>query len=503
MDGQRILLIEDCQGDALRFEIMMRRRSAENTIHHVETLEDALDWLGQTEPPVDIIVSDLRLPGVEGYEGVSALKQIAPELPMVILTGSEDRRILQDVIQLGVQDFINKNDLTPSVIGNALEFARRRSELEQSLRAQSQTDDLTGLLNRRGLEEQLHSHHSQPHALLFMDLDRFKPVNDLHGHAMGDVLLKKVAQRLQASLRKGDQIARLGGDEFAVLLPGVRVQEDADTVARILEQRLSQPYALREDLTVSIGASAGAVLAQPGESIEALMERADAAMYVVKREHKRAPAPAAATEATAPLAVAPMLALPTGARIGSEVTLPSPDERDTFALLRLLPRTLREARPDEVLMVRLETRLLGIPDVAAEVSGLLSQRQRAPATLRLALSGWSAAPPQARVGASRIAALGVELLVDDLDESTGALTVLLDPILSGAVLCPTLLQRALSDAHARQVMLAMSRTFRDIGWRLIARSADSPPMRALCAEMGITVDVLSPAVGDVPASSVA
>lgn len=153
----------------------------------------------------------------------------------------------------------------------------------------SQTDPLTGALNRAGFDlrvgEALMRAHEDQHALalLMVDLDRFKPVNDEHGHATGDALLVAVAQRLQKVLRPTDMLARLGGDEFAVVLPDVKDAAAARTVARKIVAALGEPFAI-DGKQLSIGASVGVALARHGDdSVQALAQRADVALYQAKR----------------------------------------------------------------------------------------------------------------------------------------------------------------------------------------------------------------------------
>jgi diguanylate cyclase len=154
-------------------------------------------------------------------------------------------------------------------------------------REQARTDELTGLANRRGLYEQARqvfsAQQSRRVALLVLDLDSFKEVNDSLGHLTGDQLLTRVASRLREGLRDDVVLARLGGDEFAVLMPGVCVDE-AVVVGRRLLERLATPIALR-DVTLHVEASIGvAMYPAHGSGLEDLLRHADRAMYVAKQE---------------------------------------------------------------------------------------------------------------------------------------------------------------------------------------------------------------------------
>ena len=158
---------------------------------------------------------------------------------------------------------------------------------EARLRLASQTDALTQALNRAGFEDGarrvLAAPAGQRVALLCLDLDKFKPVNDQHGHPTGDALLKAVALRLRHALRPADLVARLGGDEFAVLLPQLHGSDDAATVSAKLLQAISAPYHIGE-LELEIGVSIGYAVATTGSvGLEALVAPAHASLYAAKR----------------------------------------------------------------------------------------------------------------------------------------------------------------------------------------------------------------------------
>jgi diguanylate cyclase (GGDEF)-like protein len=149
---------------------------------------------------------------------------------------------------------------------------------------------LTGLSNRHRLHCELQyaiAHAAQTHdglAVLYMDLDGFKEVNDRGGHDAGDRLLREVAQRLQQGLRKGDLVARVGGDEFVAVLPGCRNTEAARAIADGLRSRLSPPFTLPDGL-FRLDASVGiACFPIDGSDPDALLAHADRAMYAAKRK---------------------------------------------------------------------------------------------------------------------------------------------------------------------------------------------------------------------------
>jgi diguanylate cyclase (GGDEF)-like protein len=165
------------------------------------------------------------------------------------------------------------------------------SELQASrerLADRARRDPLTGLHNRAGFAERLEhaiaTARRGDHAvgLLFIDLDRFKQVNDRHGHAVGDLVLQGTAQRLAGSVRESDTVGRLGGDEFVVLLEGIAGEHDAVHVAQTLVQRFQEPVMAGElalEVRISIGIS---LFPRDGDDVKSLLERADQAMYLSK-----------------------------------------------------------------------------------------------------------------------------------------------------------------------------------------------------------------------------
>ena len=172
--------------------------------------------------------------------------------------------------------------------------ARAREEttrLSEGYRREALHDALTGLPNRPLLKDRLQhaaargARSGTASAVLFVDLDKFKSVNDTHGHAVGDQLLRAVADRLSRGLRSGDTLARVGGDEFVLLCEDLGASEDAAVVAERLHRCLAEPFVLGGGLTISVRASVGVAYSGPGREVsEALVAEADAAMYVAKRQ---------------------------------------------------------------------------------------------------------------------------------------------------------------------------------------------------------------------------
>jgi diguanylate cyclase (GGDEF)-like protein/PAS domain S-box-containing protein len=194
------------------------------------------------------------------------------------------------------------NPALSGVVVNARDVSENR-EFQERLAHDAEHDPLTGLPNRRRLQDALDS--SLRHdavAVLFVDLDGFKPVNDAYGHDCGDRLLQQVGERLSHCIRHGDVLARVGGDEFVLLLPGVTSLRDAEATSVRVREVIGQPFTIG-DAEVLIGASVGVHLAAPSDNPEQALRAADHAMYVVKRagagrRGRRAHDPAPAHAAT-------------------------------------------------------------------------------------------------------------------------------------------------------------------------------------------------------------
>lgn len=158
-----------------------------------------------------------------------------------------------------------------------------RVELERRLRELTRTDDLTGLYNQRHFHDRLREEAARarrqgdPLSMIVFDLDGFKQVNDIHGHAAGDIVLREVAERLNRRMRDTDLVARIGGDEFAVICPETPAH-DLESISTNLAE------AATYDLTNPVGVSIGVAEYRPGDpSMDELIDRADQAMYRVKR----------------------------------------------------------------------------------------------------------------------------------------------------------------------------------------------------------------------------
>lgn len=243
----------------------------------------------------DLILLDLQMPGMDGFRVMEGLKTNESDsyLPVIVLTAQPGHKLR--ALQAGAKDFISKPfDLVEvkTRIHNMLEVRLLHTKVENYNKVLEQMalhDSMTGLPNRDLFDDRLaHAialakRHAWTLAVMFLDLDRFKLINDTHGHAVGDGVLKEVAKRLVQHSRDEDTVCRNGGDEFLYLLMNPQGNENIERIASTLLKTIGQPIDMG-DLQPVIKASIGiAVYPDNGTTGEQLIRNADAAMYRAKK----------------------------------------------------------------------------------------------------------------------------------------------------------------------------------------------------------------------------
>lgn len=246
----------------------------------------------------DLILLDLQMPELNGFQVMKGLKEIehGGYLPVLALTAQPSFKIA--ALEAGARDFISKPFDLMEVhkrIHNMLEVRLLYKELAQYSKQQQELalhDPLTGLPNRRLLEDRIEHTLQQSarnrgkSAILYLDLDGFKAINDTYGHGYGDDILKMVAARLVGASRKEDTVARIGGDEFVIVLGNLAGKGDAREPAAKLIEVISEPYFIN-DLTLRLSTSIGiAIYPDDASSVESLLGTADTALYEAKRAGK-------------------------------------------------------------------------------------------------------------------------------------------------------------------------------------------------------------------------
>jgi predicted signal transduction protein with EAL and GGDEF domain len=278
---------------------------------------ETLDVFVRERP--DLIFLDVEMPGMTGLEVCERIRQLpqGESIPIMIVTGSDDRKSIDAGFKAGATQYKTK-PVNWSLLGRDVQYMLRASNAFNSLKRQEDRlrylayyDPLTSLPNRRSFNEQLtrilkrSQRRNSNAALLFIDLDHFKRINDSIGHGRGDRLLVEIAKRLTSELREDDainyfsdlsaedeedqgagstEIARLGGDEFTVVLSDVENTRHVERVAQRILTSLSEPIALQSHnpvVTPSIGI---AIFPHDGMDPDTLVRNADTAMYVAKAE---------------------------------------------------------------------------------------------------------------------------------------------------------------------------------------------------------------------------
>ncbi len=244
--------------------------------------------------PPDVLLLDVVMPGLSGLEVLDRL-QAHPDLlhvPVVCLTGRSDVHDIVEAMQRGAHDYLRKPFETSELLAR-LSSALRVKRLSDELRARnaelervSRTDGLTGLLNRRAVEEVLHAQlahaarHRLPLSVLMIDLDEFKRVNDTHGHAAGDQVIVEVSARLRAGLREADVVGRWGGEEFLAVLPLTDPDAALALASRLCAEVAATPVVLQGGVALPVGVSIGSCGDLRDEDL--LLRRADEALYRAK-----------------------------------------------------------------------------------------------------------------------------------------------------------------------------------------------------------------------------
>jgi len=280
-----ILVVED-NDDAVRLlEVSLwQQKRARVSVVRAESLASALTLLeGQT---FDAALVDLGLPDTSGISVVGAIRRKALDLPLVVLTGSGEE-LAVDALRAGAQDYLSKGDLSGPAIVRSLLFAIERGRNERRLADLAYRDQLTGLANRPATTEALTAALKELDdggwvAVVFLDVNRFKSINDTFGHNAGDEVLKEVGRRLSSVTRQQETVGRWAGDEFLVLAAGGGEEGAGERLAQRLEVALTNPPILDPSgaaVTVSLGM---AVARDPKTGVEELVGRADASMYAAK-----------------------------------------------------------------------------------------------------------------------------------------------------------------------------------------------------------------------------
>jgi len=286
--GIRIVLIEDDYGDAELVNAYLEDEpDQEFSLIHAPLLEEGVAALN--DGGADVVLLDLNLPDSTGLSTFTSLHARFPDIPIIVLSGLDDREISIMAVREGAQDFILKGVFDGGLLFRAIHHAIERHQLYRNLVGAALSDELTGLFNRRGfmtLAGQLFKSAQRLHQgafLLYADLDGMKGVNDVLGHREGDRMLRDTAEVLRETFRDADVLARLGGDEFAVF--GLQEEQTAaDTPKeRLLEQVSAFNAAGKRPYSLSLSIGLACLEKDKQQGLDELIVSADARMYEIKR----------------------------------------------------------------------------------------------------------------------------------------------------------------------------------------------------------------------------
>ncbi|TNE76078.1 MAG: EAL domain-containing protein, partial [Gammaproteobacteria bacterium] len=286
-DHYHILVVDDDR--SMRLALKNVFKTEDYVIEEANNGLQAVSLCQRNMP--DLVLMDAMMPEVDGFTACERIRQLpnGADTPVLMVTALEDENSIVKAFASGATDYIPK-PIHFSVLKQRVARLIQANKVEKHVKQLAYHDPLTGLPNRTHLMQQLRLMLNRAQleekqvAILFLDLDRFKMINDTLGHDAGDLLLKAVSERIRRCVRNQDFIARLGGDEFTVILEGVTDRETVSKIAAKICDALSQPFVFLQQkmfVTTSIGIS---LFPEDGQDIGSLMKHADSAMFRAKEQ---------------------------------------------------------------------------------------------------------------------------------------------------------------------------------------------------------------------------
>ncbi len=297
----KILIADDIRENLIALERILSDIDAE--IMSVENGNKAV--LAAFHNDFDLILMDVKMPQMDGFEAVKLIKKEEKNkyIPVIFLTAAYSDELSKiEGVKAGAVDFITKpisEDLLIGKVKLLLEIQKNRKELElmskelsmknRRLKEMLFYDSLTGVINRKPLYDLIEKNikkakrENKKCAILFLDLEKFKEINDIYGHDAGDLVLKKAAQKIKSCIRNSDLLGRIGGDEFVACLDNISNYEDAGKIAEKINAAFANKVKIDNNminLMVSIGI---AVYPDDGQTVIELLKNSDLAMFHAKK----------------------------------------------------------------------------------------------------------------------------------------------------------------------------------------------------------------------------
>jgi diguanylate cyclase (GGDEF)-like protein len=290
--GARVLIVDD---DRMQCEHVARLVTEwQAKPYTAQTLAEALRLFREAHP--DVVLLDVMMPHVDGYKMAQMFKREAAFIPVILLTALDDIDSKQRGLAAGADEFLIKpvNVLELQIrMSSMLRIKRLANELERAnkeLAALATTDALTKVANRRMLDQRLleeferSRRYLRPLAILVVDVDHFKSVNDTYGHQVGDRVLTEVARSIQDSIRKSDLVGRFGGEEFVIVAPETPAAPVHNLAERIRINIQKRTAAAKDTGIPTVTASLGVATTELDvNTVAELLKRADDALYAAKQ----------------------------------------------------------------------------------------------------------------------------------------------------------------------------------------------------------------------------
>lgn len=282
--GSRILIVDD--DVALRSFLVKSLQSDGYEVDGVHSIDNAKEKLYQNK--YDLITLDLRMHPQSGYDLFYFLKEdpTLKWIPLIVLSAENDLQDKVRCLQLGADDYVTKPFQYEELAARIFSLLRRTMIFSQL----AFRDPLTGIFNRRYFDNQMQlelkriERFPAPISIAFIDIDRFKLVNDTYGHSIGDLVLQAMAHTLQENVRSTDLVARFGGEEFVIIFPNTTARQAAELIQGILNKIRRSPITEHEGQAYNITFSAGIAQWQPCSDVQKWIKSADDTMYKAKEQ---------------------------------------------------------------------------------------------------------------------------------------------------------------------------------------------------------------------------
>jgi diguanylate cyclase (GGDEF)-like protein len=285
--ARKILLIDD---DRMQFRVTQAHfnnfQGERYTLEWASTYEEGLEKLLSGTYAACLL--DYQLGPRDGLQLIHEARSRDCHTPIVFLTAETAQRVDIEAMHAGALDYLVKNEITSRVLERSLRYSLKLGETLEALRRLATRDELTGLLNRREFDRILDEEQERalrfghPLALVMVDIDRFKAINDTHGHLVGDAVLREVARRLVTQVRTVDRVARFGGEEIGLILMQTDRAGALEVAQRACEAMRKEPVR-PNNLVLHVTISAGvAELPQDAATATDLIGAADKALYAAK-----------------------------------------------------------------------------------------------------------------------------------------------------------------------------------------------------------------------------